>query len=123
MFAKGTDDAPYTGKAVVDELGPEFHFDRNWNLKSKGSDAGARLTDIVKGDKIIPAEISALLQYSMYTGGSIAGANPIDYDRMDNNYKKQTDRIVNAMKSNRSSVSISVQKNITDRVIFKGKKV
>lgn len=122
MFAEGTDDAPYTGKAVVDELGAELHFDKNWNLKSKGSDDGARLTDIVKGDKIIPADISALLQYSMYTGGSMIGANSIDYNEIGNQFKKH---LSTELKKNKSSMSMNVivQKNITDRVNFRGKSV
>ena len=57
FFAKGTDNAP-KGMAVVDELGAEIHLDRSGNIKSLGSDSGANLRQLDRGDKIITADKS-----------------------------------------------------------------
>ena len=50
-FAKGTKDAP-EGLAVVDELRPEVHTDKDGNVKSYGSNKGANLRYLDRGDKI-----------------------------------------------------------------------
>lgn len=51
QFYKGTQNAP-EGWAIVDELRPEVHTDKHGNLKSTGSDKGANLRYLEKGDKI-----------------------------------------------------------------------
>lgn len=51
-FEKGTDNAP-KGLAITQEKGREAIFDENWNLKSLGSDSGAQLTHLEKGDKVL----------------------------------------------------------------------
>ena len=56
-FAEGTEDAPQ-GWAVTDEEGAEIHTDKNWKVKSLGSNKGARFNYLNKGDKIVPADIS-----------------------------------------------------------------
>jgi len=54
-YAKGTQNAPYTGLAVVDEKGAEIHTDKDGNVKSFGQSKGARLAKIERGDKIYPS--------------------------------------------------------------------
>lgn len=50
-FWKGTDNAPQ-GWALVDEKRPEVHTDSSGNIKSIGSEKGANLRYLNKGDKI-----------------------------------------------------------------------
>lgn len=54
QFEKGTDNAP-EGLAIIDEKRPEVHMDKHGNIKSFGSDGGARLTYTEKGDVIKPS--------------------------------------------------------------------
>jgi hypothetical protein len=124
-FAEGTDYAPYTGKAIAHEEGPELQFDKNWNLKSLGSDKGAQLIDITQGDKIIPADISAIIRQTMFRsyGMNANQKEKIDYIEIGNQFGKHAGKIVDAVKRNKSTTSIIVQRNITDRVTFKGKRV
>ena len=125
MFAEGTTDAPYTGKAIVDEEGAEIHTDASGNIKSFGSDSGAHLTNIVKGDKIIPADISAIIRQTMFSSYGITAQQQqsIDYSKIGEQFGKHANKIVNAVKANKSQMSVLVQKGISDRVIFKGKTV
>ncbi len=131
MFWEGSDFVPYTGKAIVDELGAEIHTDRYGNIKSWGSDGGARITDVAIGDKIIPANPTALIKEYMfknYRSLSEAGSGKsqvIDYDELRTIYDESASKIVSAIRKNRSSstMNVTVQKNISDRVIFKGRKV
>jgi hypothetical protein len=129
MFAEGTTDAPYTGKAIVDEEGAEIHTDASGNIKSFGSDSGAHLTDIVKGDKIIPADISAIIRQTMFSSYGMNAQNQvIDYDKlgaqMDKQFGKHASKIVSAVNNNgKNQLSVVVQKGISDRVIFRGKSV
>ncbi|WP_234110123.1 hypothetical protein [Chryseobacterium sp. R2A-55] len=61
-YEKGTLWAERSGMAIVDEKGPELHYDKNWNLKDQGKGFGARLTQIAQGDKIIPADMSKIIR-------------------------------------------------------------
>lgn len=54
QFYKGTQNAP-EGLAWTDEKGAELHTDKNGNIKDYGSNKGARLKKLEKGDKIYPA--------------------------------------------------------------------
>lgn len=122
MFAEGTTDAPYTGKAIVDEEGAEIHTDQYGKIKSFGSDSGAHLTDIVKGDKIIPAGISAMIKQSMAL--NFRPKDTIDYAEMGRYFDKSASKIVSAVNNNgKNQLSVVVQKGISDRVIFRGKSV
>lgn len=56
-FAVGTQDAPL-GFAKVDERGAEIHTDKHGNIKSMGSDKGANIRWLEKGDKIFTADQS-----------------------------------------------------------------
>lgn len=54
QFAIGTQNAP-EGLAWTDERGAELHTDKNGKIKDLGSDKGARLKKLSKGDKIYTA--------------------------------------------------------------------
>jgi hypothetical protein len=58
FFEKGTDNAP-EGLAVVDEKGAEIITDRKGNIKSLGTDGGARTTFLKSGDKVYTAAKTA----------------------------------------------------------------
>lgn len=60
FFEKGTDNAP-EGLAVVDEKGKELITDKNGNIKALGTDKGARMTYLNKGDKVYTATQTASL--------------------------------------------------------------
>lgn len=129
MFAEGTDNAPYTGKAIIDEIGPEIHMDKNGNIKSFGSDSGARLTDIAQGDRIIPADVSAIITQTMFASYGMKNLNS-DYnsdklaDRIDLSFAKHSSKIVSAVNNQKpSSPNIIIQKDLTLRATFKGKRV
>lgn len=59
-FAVGTDDAPQ-GWAWTQEKGAEIITDKNGKVKSLGSNKGAQLTYLNKGDKVFNATESALM--------------------------------------------------------------
>ena len=124
MFADGTLDASYTGKAIAHELGPELHFDKNWNLKSDGGKGGAQLIDIVKGDKIIPADISAIIRQTMFASygmKNIQNSN-FDYAEMGKYFDKSASKIVLAVNNQKpSSPVINIQRDLKLRASFKGK--
>ena len=54
QFYKGTQNAP-EGLAWTDEKGAELHTDKNGKIKDLGSNKGARLKKLEKGDKIYTA--------------------------------------------------------------------
>lgn len=68
QFEKGTINAP-KGMAVTDEKGPELHFDKKGNVKDLGSQKGARLKFLERGDIIKPAKQSLEIMEMM--GGKI----------------------------------------------------
>ena len=124
-FYEGTENAPYTGKAIVDEIGAEIHMDKKGNIKSFGSDSGARLTDIVQGDKIIPADISAIIRQTMFSNG-IKDSQKVnfDYAEMGKYFDKSASKIVLAVNNQKpSSPNIIIQKDLSLRATFKGRKV
>ena len=123
-FEKGTLFAPYTGKAVVDEAGPELHFDKNFNLKSEGKKGGARVTDIVQGDKIIPADVSAVIRKYMLASYGVkeSKSTTIDYAEMGKYFDKSATRIVSAINNKKdASLNVIIQKDLRLRATFKGK--
>jgi hypothetical protein len=126
MFAEGTLDAPYTGKAIAHELGPELHFDENWNLKSDGGKGGAQFIDIAKGDKIIPADISEIIRKTMFAsyGMKENQYSKFDYAEMGKYFDKSATKIVMAVNNQKpSSPNIIIQKDLSLRATFKGKRV
>jgi hypothetical protein len=60
QFFKGTDNAP-EGLAWTQEKGREIITDKKGRIKSLGSDKGAELTMLEKGDKVFTAEKSAMM--------------------------------------------------------------
>lgn len=60
QYFKGTENAP-SGWAWTQELGAEAIFDKNDRLKTKGSNKGAQLTLLEKGDKVKTAAMTALM--------------------------------------------------------------
>lgn len=60
QFYKGTDNAP-EGWAWTQEKGAEIITDKNGKLKSTGSNKGAQMTYLNKGDKVFTAEKSRLM--------------------------------------------------------------
>jgi len=60
-FYKGTDDAP-EGLAWTDEKGAEIHMDKDGNIKDFGTDKGAQLKYLAKGDKILTAGESNIVK-------------------------------------------------------------
>ena len=77
QFFKGTDNAP-EGMAWTQEKGREIITDKYGKIKSTGSDKGAQLTYLSKGDKVFTAEKSALMfndsLNSILTNNGISGA-------------------------------------------------
>lgn len=60
QFAKGTDNAP-EGWAYTQEKGAEIITDKSGKIKSLGSNKGAQLTYLNKGDKVYTAEQSSVM--------------------------------------------------------------
>lgn len=60
QFYKGTDNAP-EGWAWTQEKGAEIITDKNGKIKSTGSNKGAQMTYLNKGDKVFTAEKSRLM--------------------------------------------------------------
>ena len=58
QFYKGTENAP-EGLALTDEKGAEIHTDKYGNIKDFGSNKGARMKYLEKGDKILTADRTA----------------------------------------------------------------
>jgi len=54
-FYTGTDNAP-EGLAWTQEKGAEIIMDKHGNIKDLGSDGGAQLTHLSKGDKVLNAK-------------------------------------------------------------------
>lgn len=76
-FYTGTDDAP-GGWANTDERGAELHLDKGGRIKDFGSNRGARIKYLDKGDKIIPAGKTAELL------DSINMSSPANYILLNN---------------------------------------
>lgn len=63
-FYKGTENAP-EGYAWTDEKGAEIHLDKHGNIKDLGSQGGARIKYLEKGDKILTAQESKIVKSQM----------------------------------------------------------
>jgi len=107
QFFKGTDNAP-EGLAWTQEKGREIITDKKGRIKSLGSDKGAELTMLEKGDKVFTAEKSAM----MFDSGlnSILTNNGILPPKIEVNMDTQliTNEIKNLAKtiSNKSSFTV-----------------
>lgn len=100
-FEKGITDSGYSGAAIVDEKGAEIHLDSKGNIKSLGQKGGPRLTNIEKGDTIIPAHLSKdLLNIMPNLGGSMVlngliKKDEYDFNRLENELKEVKKAIKN----------------------------
>lgn len=97
-FATGVSDSKFSGAAIVDEKGAEIHLDKNGNIKTFGSDKGARLTNIEKGDTIVPAHISKSLLNVMPTLSGSMLLNGL-IDKKDYDFKRLEQKISNVEKA------------------------
>jgi hypothetical protein len=95
-FEKGTDYAP-EGWAVVDEKGAEIRTDKRGNIKSLGSNKGARMVYNELGDKIIPAHKSRAIIDSLGV-----------QDVKDRDDKKEIARAISKLQSN---TNVIIDKN------------
>jgi hypothetical protein len=95
-FEKGTDYAP-EGWAVVDEKGAEIRTDKRGNIKSLGSNKGARMVYNELGDKIIPAHKSRAIIDSLGV-----------QDVKDRDDKKEIARAIGKLQSN---TNVIIDKN------------
>jgi tape measure domain-containing protein len=116
QFWQGTDNAP-EGLAWTQEKGREIITDKSGKIKSLGSDKGAQLTMLDKGDKVFTAEKSAL----MFDNGlnSILANNGISMPKIEVNF--ETEKITNEIKS--LSNAILKKEGLTIIKNAKGEKV
>lgn len=92
-YKDGTLYAERSGTAVTDEEGPELHFDKNWKLKDRGSSGGARFKQVAQGDKIIPADITKMinsLSIPLSNISKIQNNQNIDYGKLSKMIAKET---------------------------------
>lgn len=93
QYKDGTLYAEKSGTAITDEEGAELHFDRNWRLKDKGSSGGARYKQVSQGDKIIPADITKMinsLSIPLSNISKIQNNQNIDYGKLSKMIAKET---------------------------------
>ena len=138
QFYKGTDNAP-EGLAFTQEKGREIITDKSGKIKSYGSDKGAQLTYLNKGDKVFTAEKSAMMFNENLN--SILTSNGIDMPKIQINNQAITDaqinRIVDTI-ANKETANLNIDKSglnfyvsnghstkqrMNNRVNFKGKSV
>ena len=138
QFYKGTDNAP-EGLAFTKKKGREIITDKSGKIKSYGSDKGAQLTYLNKGDKVFTAEKSSMMFNENLN--SILTSNGIDMPKIQINNQAITDaqinRIVDVISSKEiANVNIdksglnfyvsnghSTKQRMNNRVTFKGQSV
>ena len=122
QFWRGTDNAP-EGLAWTQEKGREIITDKFGNIKSKGSDKGAQLTYLNKGDKVLNNEKT--MDYLMFdnslnsilTGNNIS--TPIIEVNNNANFDKIGRDIINAIE-NKAEFSQLISNGDLKTVIRKG---
>lgn len=138
QFYKGTDNAP-EGIAWTQEKGREIITDKSGKIKSFGSDKGAQLTYLNKGDKVFTAEKSAMMFNENLN--NLLVNNGIDMPKIQINNQAITDaqinRIVDTI-ANKETANLNIDKSglnfyvsnghstkqrMNNRVNFKGKSV
>lgn len=85
QFYNGTMNAS-EGWAIVDELRPEVHTDKNGNLKSMGSSGGANLRYLEQGDKIYKSHadfFNEMDDATRFGGITIEKNDSFDYSQFD----------------------------------------
>lgn len=118
QFYKGTDNAP-EGWAYTQEKGAEIITDKSGKIKSLGSDKGAQLTYLNKGDKVYTAEQSSL----MFDNGlnEILTSNGISMPKVNINFDNsltnaKLDKIAKAIEN---KDTLLVSRDIRGEKIFK----
>jgi len=138
QFYKGTDNAP-EGLAFTQEKGREIITDKSGKIKSYGSDKGAQLTYLNKGDKVFTAEKSAMMFNENLN--NLLVNNGIDMPKIQINNQAITDaqinRIVDTI-ANKETANLNIDKSglnfyvsnghstkqrMNNRVTFKGQSV
>lgn len=138
QFYKGTDNAP-EGVAWTQEKGREIITDKSGKIKSYGSDKGAQLTYLNKGDKVFTAEKSAMMFNENLN--NLLVNNGIDMPKIQINNQAITDaqinRIVDTI-ANKETANLNIDKSglnfyvsnghsrkqrTNNRVTFKGQSV
>ena len=122
QFWRGTDNAP-EGLAWTQEKGREIITDKFGNIKSKGSDKGAQLTYLNKGDKVLNNEKT--MDYLMFdnslnsilTGNNIS--NPVIEVNNSGISDSQVNKIVSAIE-NKAEFSQLISNGDLKTVIRKG---
>jgi len=130
-FWTGTDNAP-DGMALTQERGREIITDRFGKIKSLGSDSGAVLTNLNKGDKVFDANKTAM----MFDVGlnSILASNGIDMNRNSSNVSQlnimpivdainNKEELKQVFDSNGIRTYIKKGNTIKERTTFKGQSV
>jgi hypothetical protein len=133
-FEKGTQNAP-RGLAYTDEKGAELHTDKYGNIKDFGSNKGARLKYLDKGDRIYTAsETSKILKNDFERNLShLLSSNDINHTivvnngitaaQMDNMLEKHIasqPKIINRWDSDGFSSSVNRNGNITRQAENRG---
>ncbi len=120
QFYKGTDNAP-EGWAYTQEKGAEIITDKHGKIKTTGSNKGAQLTYLSKGDKVYTAEQSSL----MFDNGlnEILTSNGISMPKIDisvdnNLTNAKLDKIAKAIEN---KDTLLVSRDIRGEKIFKVK--
>ncbi len=138
QFYKGTDNAP-EGVAWTQEKGREIITDKSGKIKSLGSDKGAQLTYLNKGDKVFTAEKSAMMFNENLN--NLLVNNGIDMPKIQINNQGITDaqinRIVDTI-ANKETANLNIDKSglnfyvsnghsrkqrTNNRITFKGQSV
>lgn len=111
QFFKGTDNAP-EGIAWTQEKGREIITDKSGKIKSLGSDKGAQLTYLNKGDKVFTAEKSAMMFNENLN--NLLVNNGIDMPKIQINNQAITDaqinRIVDTI-ANKETANLNIDKS------------
>ena len=122
QFWTGTDNAP-EGWAITQEKGREIITDKNGNIKSKGSDKGAQLTYLNRGDKVLNNEKT--MDYLMFNNdlNNILTNNAIGQPIVEVNNKgisdSQVNKIVSAIE-NKAEFSQLISNGDLKTVVRKG---
>lgn len=101
QFWQGTDNAP-EGLAWTQEKGREIITDKHGKVKSMGSDKGAQLTHLSKGDKVFTANETEALMFNSSLNNMLLG-NGIMMPKVE--VSMDTERITNEIKSLAKTIS------------------
>jgi tape measure domain-containing protein len=123
-FWKGTDNAP-EGFALTQERGREIITDKHGNIKSTGSDKGAQVTWLNKGDKVLNNEKT--MDFLMFNNdlNNILTGNGISNPKVEVNAgmtDSQVNAIVSAIKTKETS-NVTIDKRGIKEYVTKGRQI